>query len=132
MASGIATMLKTASSIETKIWQIPDLDETSVYVTAKSFDLGHPDRDKYVDQIRFELEGISNIGESVVSLQVGVQDKLNKDIVWERFYLSSANDSIYLRKTARYFSIIFEDAVPQVRWKLGAIEFWGQLLKGQN
>ena len=128
---GIASIVKTRA--DGTIRRFPLIvGESQVEVETVPLDLGSPRRDKYIDAIVLEIEN----ADSFVDARVFVKqlDRI-KDEDWVDYDsghdLASAADPIFVRLQTRYVQLKIIDAFPNCRWKLSAISFYGQPLRGR-
>lgn len=102
--------------------------EQELWIESKDIELDTRDH-KYIDTFNVELK---NAGSTTAKIKIGVRDRLEDDILWTDWFPMSDLDNIcWTRLTGRFFRIRIEDKGPQTIWKLSALEFFGNRMKGR-
>ena len=102
--------------------------EQELWIESKDIELNTRDH-KYIDTFNAELK---NAGSTTAKIKIGVRDRLEDDILWTDWFPMSDLDNIcWTRLTGRFFRIRIEDKGPQTIWKLSALEFFGNRMKGR-
>ena len=128
MASGVLNIIWTSG---TKIVNVPVLPEVQVnpmYFETKDLDLGDGSQLKGLEAMFFEIEGAGSF--DFMTLKVGYRDRLSEVLVWESFTGLAPDEPIYPDIEARFFRFRLEDTLALTRWKLSAIECYGEMLEG--
>lgn len=128
LADGILTL--TLNSTQ-NITVFPDTDITGIYVESRPFD-GKTSAQKFIDGIIVDIDNRGEHTNLMFDIKWGDTLKGLDSAEWESFDISSSDFMCNPRITGKYFKIRVRDLSPTVRWKLTAIAFFGQLLKGRQ
>lgn len=131
LTDGIASFtLTSASGIVTRPAQILAVGSDAMWVETRDLDLGHPSKRKYISKIVLDI-ATDDVLSSVYAL-VGWRDRMNETLEWtEQMGLSELDEALDIRQTARLWRVKIVDQSPARRWKLTAIEWYGQVLEGR-
>lgn len=102
--------------------------EQELWIESKDIELDTRDH-KYIDTFNAELK---NAGSTTAKIKLGWRDRLEDEIKWSDWFPMSDIDNIcWTRLTGRFFRIRIEDKGPETIWKLSALEFFGNRMKGR-
>ena len=102
--------------------------EQELWIESKDIELDTRDH-KYIDTFNAELK---NAGSTTAKIKLGWRDRLEDEIKWSDWFSMSDLDNIcWTRLTGRFFRIRIEDKGPETIWKLSALEFFGNRMKGR-
>lgn len=102
--------------------------EQELWIESKDIELDTRDH-KYIDTFNAELK---NAGSTTAKIKLGWRDRLEDEIKWSDWFPMSDLDNIcWTRLTGRFFRIRIEDKGPETIWKLSALEFFGNRMKGR-
>lgn len=102
--------------------------ERELWIESKDIELDTRDH-KYIDTFCVELK---DSGSTTATIKIGYRDRLEDPVEWtEAFPLSDLDNLFWTRLTARFFRVRIEDKAPETIWKLSALEFFGNRLKGR-
>lgn len=102
--------------------------EQELWIESKDIELDTRDH-KYIDTFNAELK---NAGSTTAKIKLGWRDRLEDEIKWSDWFPMSDLDNIcWTRFTGRFFRIRIEDKGPETIWKLSALEFFGNRMKGR-
>ena len=122
MVSGLGTVWVEGQLIST------NKGDKMVWIESKDIELNTRNH-KYIDTFNAELK---NSGSTTAKIKIGYRDRLEDPIKWTDFLPLSDHDNLcWTRLTARFFRVRIEDEGPQTIWKLSALEFFGNMMKGR-
>jgi hypothetical protein len=114
------------------VTRIPVQVDSQVSVETRPLDLGDSRRDKYIDLIVLELEHAEDIlqGKLYVKELARLKDE-DKVSYSAPIEVTDFDAPIHVRLQSRFVQLKLVDEFPQVRWKLTAIDFYGQPMMGR-
>lgn len=145
MASGLAVMTLTrADGIVIDLGS--SLDTLSVFAESRDFcfrkyrtfpgDAASREKGReqpemtYIESVNVEIFATTAL--TAGSFYLGYRNRLTDDLTWETAQsLASGNNTLYFRRTARWYRFKIEDTAVRSLWKLSAVDFYGQILKGR-
>lgn len=122
MVSGLGTVWVDGQIIST------NKGDKVLWIESKDIELNTRDH-KYIDTFNAELK---NSGSTTAKIKIGYRDRLEDELQWtEQFPLSDLDNLCWTRITARFFRVRIDDEGPETIWKLSALEFFGNKMKGR-
>ena len=95
-------------------------------VQTTDLDLGAPDNQKYVDVIRLHIKDLR--GADDLSVEIGTRDNLTDPIVFSATqFIKEGMDEIFVRLTAKYFTVRLGMINASGFFVWGRLEFYGAL-----